>query len=94
MEDRLIGLERATARIEVQITNADSRLTEIIRTQAETKSMLVRALHGSNGDPGLVVRVDRVEEWKKRITKLNVLLIGSVLPLVASAAWGMFRGPV
>ena len=90
MEDRMIALERTVARIEVQVQNVDSRLTEILTSQAENKAMLVRALHGRNGDPGLVVRTDRLEQWKARTSKITGLILGAVSILFVNKAWDIF----
>ncbi len=90
MEDRLVELERTVARIEVQVQNVDTRLTEILASQAENKMMLIRALHGRNGDPGLVVRTDRLEQWKARTSKVTGLILGAVSLLFVNRAWDIF----
>lgn len=85
MDDRLSNVERSLARLEVKV--------ELLLANQQTHhTAMQRALHGSNGTPGLVVRVDRVEEWRSRMNKITAMLMGAVLPLVATAAWGALRG--
>jgi hypothetical protein len=88
-EDRIANLELSTARIEVQTIGIDTRLHELICAQQATHKMLVRALHG-NGEPGIKVRIDRIEQWKGRVTKLNWLIVGSVVPLLTAACVAVF----
>lgn len=85
MEDRLGNVEQSLARLEVKVEL-------LLANQQVHHSVMQRALHGTGDSPGIVVRVDRIEEWRSRANKLTALMLAAVLPLVGQAAMGALRG--
>ncbi len=61
---------------------------------AEIKQTLAKideSLRG-NGKPGILVRVDRLEQARKRWDRWWFLVIGAVVPVLAAAAWRYLVG--
>lgn len=84
---------------------SDERLARIETSLGELKVMVQRDLVGVNarlkrveghvlgtpeaGVDGMDVRVDRVEQWKARHTKLMWVIVGSVVTLVGSKLFAL-----
>lgn len=71
------GVEVKLARIEVHLTQLAMQLTSMT-------SMLV----GADGRPGIVVRLDRLEQSESRRTKLVWVALGAALSAVAKTVMG------
>lgn len=68
------------ARVEVLVSSTDEKLDQVLH-----------ALHG-NGEPGMKVRVDRLEQAEKRRAKVIWAAITSAVGLATAALWKSFTG--
>lgn len=92
MEDRMANVERALARLEVKVEHVDNRTDELLKGQAATQEAIQRGFHGTGDTPGLVVRVDRLTQWKSRHAKITMVVLGALLPLMAARIWELVIG--
>lgn len=92
MDDRITDMARSLASLEARMGHIEEGLEQVIRNQARHDQALHQVLHGTGDTPGLVVRVDRVEQWKARHSRLVMLILGAVVPLAASSVWNVLTG--
>jgi hypothetical protein len=71
------GVEVKLARIEVHLTQLSEQLT-----------LMTGLLVGANGSPGIVVRLDRLEQSEGRRTKLVWLALGAAGSALAKMVIG------
>jgi len=50
------------------------------------------SLHGVNDQPGIVVRLDRLEQAHERARWLTRAIAGTVITLVVGALWALIKG--
>ena len=81
MGDRQVG-EDTIGNI-VQLTKISSQLDTIHKDMQEMKSIL----RGEGGEPGLVVRVDRLEQSQKKSNQVHLLWGGAFITSIV--AWFM-----
>lgn len=92
MSDNEADTAAALARLESTVEHLDTRIGQLLEGQRMNHRCLNKALHGTGDTPGLVLRVDRVEQWRSRHGKLVGLLLTAVLPLALMRAWDSFTG--
>jgi hypothetical protein len=91
-DDKQTEMAEALVRLEEKVEHLGTRISTLLDGQRQNFQCLNRALHGTGDTPGLVVRVDRVEQWRARHGRLVGLLLTAVLPLVAVRVWDAFKG--
>lgn len=92
MEDRIGNVERALARLEVKADHLDASMERVLSNQERSHANLQKALHGDIEHPGIIVKTDRLEGWRKRQGKFIATLFVVTLPLALSGAWNLMRG--
>tara|TARA_R110002095_G_C4251957_1_gene240459 strand:- start:49596 stop:49880 length:285 start_codon:yes stop_codon:yes gene_type:complete len=92
MEDRIANVEQMLARLEVKADHLDDGMERVLENQERSHVTLQRALHGDLEHPGLVVKTDRLEGWRKRQTKFIATLFTVTLPLALSRGWEIMTG--
>lgn len=92
MDDRIANIEQALARLEVRAAHLEEGMTKVLAGQMKQQRTLERALHGTGDSPGLVLRTDRIEQWKARHAKMAVIILGALVPLVAVKVWALVVG--
>jgi hypothetical protein len=83
LQERLSKIESQQERILTLLEG----LTEKLRAGADDAAAIERMLLGHNGTPGLVIRLDRLEQSAERSRWGMRLLAGIVLTLAAGSVW-------
>lgn len=89
------NVERLVARIEGKLDALIQRVDERIRNDDARYERYARVIYGENGKvdaPGLMVRIDRLEQSKARHTWLMRVIIGAVISLTAGGIWTILSG--
>lgn len=79
-------------KVETSIALLDEKVQRVYEEQQRTNTMLHSALHGTGDTPGIVVRTDRLEQWKSRHGKVVGMLFGALATLVVARAWELMTG--
>lgn len=75
------------ARIETLIESLTKKVCEFAERSDERHDRIARIVWGSDGAPGVIVRLDRLEQAAERSRWAVRLLIGAVVTLVAGSVW-------
>jgi hypothetical protein len=92
MDERIGNVEQSVVRLEVEMAHLQVGVAKILDNQDRNHRCLRKALYGSLEHPGLIVRTDRLEGWRKRQGKFIAVLFTVTLPLAIARAWGLFTG--
>ena len=91
MDDRLLDVERKIDRLCHMMETHVQRFDEHAESVGEWKSRLGNTLYGLNGSPGLLVRLDRLEQSQERQRWFVRAVAGAVIVLLVGAAWMALR---
>lgn len=78
MESRMAGVEQSLARIETTLEDNLPKVT--------------KQLYGANGSPGMIVRVDRLEQSGLRTRWMLRLMIASLTSIFLAGMWSLMTG--
>jgi len=87
-QERLSKIEVTQERI---LTLLES-LSEELRSRAEEGEAVERLLYGHNGAPGLVIRLDRLEQAQERGRWVTRAVVGAVVTLLVGGVWSALAG--
>ena len=92
MEERLRDIELKQAEILTLLKGMCNRMDERVKTSDEWRARVERTIYGYNGTPGLLVKIDRLEQSHERGRWLMRAVLGAVVTLVAGAMWALLTG--
>lgn len=78
METRMASFEQSLARIETTLT--------------ENLPKVTKQLYGANGSPGMIVRVDRLEQASLRTRWALRVIIASLTSIFLAGMWSLMTG--
>lgn len=87
MDHEINTVKQSLTRLEVEVAHIQADILEVLKQQEQLNTCLRYAMHGTPKYPGLMVRTDRLEGWRKRQTQLLVLMFTVVCPLAFSRVW-------
>lgn len=90
MEHRFNKVEQSLARLEERAAHTNQRIEELLERQTRTHKCLHRALHGTTDNPGLMVRVDRLENKSRTMARIMLLVCTAFLPVLGVKLWDLF----
>lgn len=88
VEERLDSIEQSNA---AGFGRMSDRLTELSDGIGKVHQRIEGAVHGDESSPGVMIRVDRLEQSQERSQWLIRAVIGALIPLIASAAYALAR---
>lgn len=88
-EERLQKIEAAITRCVVILETMEKAESDRETAAKEWRTKVEQLLHGKNGAPGLLVKLDRLEQSQERAKWFIRLLAAQVLALVVAAVWAM-----
>ncbi len=91
MEQRLAAIERAQERTNVLLETLSDKMDDRISQTDERMGRIGRVMWGDNGhadSPGLLVRLDRLEQSHSRSRWLVRAVVTSVVGLIAAVVLG------
>lgn len=91
-EERLVQIERKLDRLCVTLEAHTKRFDEAQETQAEQDDRVSRLIWGHNGTPGLVVRLDRLEQAQERSRWAARAMGGAIITLLVGGLWALLTG--
>jgi hypothetical protein len=86
-EERLQKIEAAITRCVVILETMEKSENEREVTAREWRTKFERTLHGTTSSPGLLIKLDRLEQSQERAKWFIRLIAAHVLALVAAAIW-------
>jgi hypothetical protein len=92
-EARLARIEALMERCLTQIQGMSDRSEERAEKDDEWRASVDRTLHGVNGHiPGVVTRVDRLEQNTERFRWLLRAVSGALFAAISGGLWAWLRG--
>jgi len=92
-DEQVAQLWKKLGDIQVSIFNVDKKLSEHLAQSNSIEEKISdhnKKLYG-NGNEGLIIKVDRLDECHKKMSKLTWVVIGALVPLFITAAWSFFK---
>lgn len=90
-EERLAEIERKIDRLCILTESHVQRFEAHALEQKERNDRIGATLYGRNGTPGLLVRLDRLEQSGERARWLLRVVVGAVVTLLVGAVWALLR---
>jgi len=91
-EQRLDAIER---KLDLVVQSQDTlaeRVGEAAAAHKEWRERTARVIYGDNGStPGLLVRLDRLEQDHERSRWLTRAVVGAVVTLLVGGLWALLR---
>ncbi len=87
-QERLAKIEATQERILTLLEGMAKRLEDKEEDDKETR----RLLQGSNGSPGILVRLDRVEQSQERTRWVTRAILGAVVTLIVGGFYAILTG--
>jgi hypothetical protein len=78
--------------VESRIANVEQSLTRIETTLEDNLPKVTKQLYGSNGSPGMIVRVDRLEQASLRTRWALRLILASLTSIFLAGVWSLMTG--
>ena len=78
LQTRLVMLE---ATVENETTRAEERHQALVEELADLTSLLRKTLYGTPATHGLLVKVDRLEQWKRTASRILWMIVGALITM-------------
>lgn len=88
VEAKLETFEQATT---ANFQGLAQKLEQLNTCIDRVESRIEASLHGEKADPGLVVRIDRLEQSHERTRWLTRAIVGAVVTIAVGAIWALLR---
>jgi len=91
-EERLANIERTMAETNVMVRGLIDKVDDRIEADDNRHDRLARTVYGNNGSPGVLIKLDRLEQAHLRQTWVVKIIVGVIITGITGGVWALLTG--